>query len=238
MQLTTIWVYLASQPLLWLTLTVSVYWLARRLYATAHGFALFNPVLVSIVLLVGLLQVTGTEYSQYFHGAQFIHFLLGPATVALAVPLVGQLATLKRCFVPLSIALLVGSLTGILSTVMLCWALGVDGQMLLSLLPRSITTPIAMGVSNQIGGSAELTVVFVVVTGVLGAAFGVPLLGRLARRDPIASGFALGVTSHGIGTARAFEYSQTAGAFGGLGMGLNGALTAVLIPIIVWMLGV
>lgn len=238
MQLTTIWVYLASQPLLWLTLTVCVYWLARQLYAATRGFALFNPVLVSIVLLVELLQVTRAEYSQYFHGAQFIHFLLGPATVALAVPLVGQLATLKRSFVPLSIALLVGSLTGILSTVVLCRVLGVDGQMLLSLLPRSITTPIAMGVSSQIGGSAELTVVFVVVTGVLGAAFGVPLLGRLARRDPIASGFALGVTSHGIGTARAFEYSQTAGAFGGLGMGLNGALTAVLIPIIVWMLGV
>jgi len=236
-RLTAIWVYLASQPLLWLALTVGVYWLAKQLYDAAHGFALFNPVLVSIAVIVGLLLVTRTEYEQYFDGAQFIHFLLGPATVALAVPLIDQWPTLKRSFVPISISLLVGALTGILSTVALCRLLDVNGQMMLSLLPRSITTPIAMGVSEQIGGSAELTVVFVVMTGVLGAAFGVPLLGRLARRDPIASGFALGVTSHGIGTARAFEYSQTAGAFGGLGMGLNGALTAALIPLIVWILG-
>lgn len=237
MRLTAIWVYLASQPLLWLTLTVGVYWLAKRLYERAGGFALLNPVLVSIAVMVGLLLATHTSYQQYFDGAQFIHFMLGPATVALAVPLIEQLPTLKRSFVPISIALLVGALTGILSTVLLCKLLGVDRQMLLSLLPRSITTPIAMGVSDQIGGSAELTVVFVVITGVLGAALGMPLLGRLARRDPIASGFALGVTSHGIGTARAFEYSQTAGAFAGLGMGLNGALTAVLIPLAVWALG-
>ena len=236
MRLTAIWVYLASQPLLWLTLTVGVYWLAKRVYEATNGFALLNPVLVSIVVIVALLLATGTEYHQYFDGAQFIHFLLGPATVALAVPLVGQLPTLKRSLLPISIALLVGSLTGILSTVVLCRLLGVDTQMMLSLLPRSITTPIAMGVSDQIGGSAQLTVVFVVITGVLGAAFGVPLLGRLARRDPIATGFALGVTSHGIGTGRAFEHSATAGAFGGLGMGLNGALTAVLIPLIVWFL--
>ncbi|HEX7386666.1 MAG TPA: LrgB family protein [Castellaniella sp.] len=236
MELSAIWVYLASQPLLWLALTVSVYWLAQQLYAATHRFALFNPVLVSITTIVGLLLATHTDYDQYFDGAQFIHFLLGPATVALSVPLVGQLPTLKRNFVPISIALLVGSLTGILSTVALCRLLGIDGHMLLSLLPRSITTPIAMGVSDQIGGSAELTVVFVVITGVLGGAFGTLLLGRLTQSDPIASGFALGMTSHGIGTARAFEYSETAGAFAGLAMGLNGALTAALVPLIVWLL--
>lgn len=237
MQLNAIWVYLAQQPLLWLAVTVTVFWLARRLYTAMRGFPLFNPVLVSIAVIVGLLLVTGTRYDQYFNGAQFIHFLLGPATVALAVPLIEQLATLKRSLLPLSVALLVGALTGILSTVALCWALGVDGRMMLSLLPRSITTPIAMGVSDQIGGSAELTVVFVVITGVLGGAFGTLLLGRLMKTDPIASGFALGVTAHGIGTARAFELSEQAGAFAGLGMGLNGALTAILIPLIVWVLG-
>lgn len=237
MRLNAIWVYLASQPLLWLALTVGVYWLARQLYLKTHNFALLNPVLVSIAVIVGLLLLTGTDYQQYFDGAQFIHFLLGPATVALAVPLIEQIATLRRNLWPIAVALLVGALTGIFSTFVLCRLLGVDGRMLLSLLPRSITTPIAMGVSDQIGGSAELTVVFVVITGVLGGAFGVPLLGRLARKDPIASGFALGITSHGIGTARAFEYSQQAGAFAGLGMGLNGALTAALIPLVVWALG-
>lgn len=237
MQFDVLWVYLARQPLLWLAVTVTVYWLAKHLYTAMRSFPLLNPVMVAIAVILGLLLVTNTDYDQYFDGAQFIHFLLGPATVALAVPLIEQLATLKRSLVPLSAALLVGALTGILSTVALCWALDVDGRMMLSLLPRSITTPIAMGVSHQIGGSAELTVVFVVITGVLGAAFGPQLLGRLMQDDPIASGFALGVAAHGIGTARAFESSEQAGAFAGLGMGLNGALTAILIPLIVWALG-
>lgn len=237
MQLNAIWVYLASQPLLWLAVTVTVYWLARRLYVATGGLAVCNPVLVSIAAIVGLLLLTGTDYQPYFDGAQFIHFLLGPATVALAVPLVQQMAVLRRHLAALSAALFVGALTGILSTVALCRVMGIEGRTLLSLLPRSITTPIAMGVSDQIGGSAELTVVFVVMTGVLGAAFGVPLLGRLMRKDAIAGGFALGVTAHGIGTARAFEVNEQAGAFAGLGMGLNGALTAVLIPLVVWALG-
>ncbi len=237
MQLDAIWVYLARQPLLWLAVTVTVFWLAKQLYAATRNFPLFNPVLVSITGIVALLLFTHTDYGRYFEGAQFIHFLLGPATVALAVPLIDQVGTLKRSAVPFSVALLVGALTGILSTVVLCWVLGVDARMMLSLLPRSITTPIAMGVSDQIGGSAELTVVFVVITGVLGAAFGVPVLGRLMKKDPIAGGFALGVTAHGIGTARAFEYTEQAGAFAGLGMGLNGALTAILIPLVVWLFG-
>ena len=237
MPLNAIWVYLASQPLLWLAVTVTVFWLAKQLYAATHGLSLLNPVMVSIAAIVALLLLTHTDYQQYFDGAQFIHFMLGPATVALAVPLIEQLAALRRSLVPLSVALLVGALTGILSTVALCWALGVDGRMMLSLLPRSITTPIAMGVSEQIGGSAEITVVFVVITGVLGAAFGVPLLGRLMQKAPIAGGFALGVSAHGIGTARAFEHDGQAGAFAGLGMGLNGALSAILIPLVVWLLG-
>lgn len=236
MELTAIWVYLAQQPLLWLAVTVSVFWAARWLYLRSGGVALLHPVLVSVAVIAALLLATDTRYGQYFDGAQFIHFLLGPATVALAVPLIEQAPALRRNWLPISIALLVGSLVGIFSTVVLCRLVGIDGQMMLSLLPRSITAPIAMGVSDEIGGSAELTVVFVVMTGVLGAAFGVQLLGRLARRDPVATGFALGVTSHGIGTARAFEHSEQAGAFAGLAMGLNGALTAVLIPLVVWLL--
>lgn len=237
MPLDTIWVYLARQPLLWLTVTVTVFWLAQQLYAITGNFFLFNPVLVSIGAIVGLLLLTGTDYDQYFAGAQFIHFLLGPATVALAVPLIEQLATVRRSVLPLLAALLAGSLVGIVSTVALCRVMGVDGSIMLSLLPRFITTPIAMGVSDQIGGSAELTVMFVVITGVLGAAFGVPLLGRLIEKDPIAGGFALGVTAHGIGTARAFEHNDQAGAFAGLGMGLHGALAAILIPLVVWLFG-
>lgn len=239
MSLTRIWVYLAEQPLLWLTLTIGVFWLAKQLYFAVRQFPLLNPVLVSVAVIVALLAVTGTPYDEYFQGAQFVNFLLGPATVALAVPLAEQLETLKRAALPISIALVVGSLTGIISTLAVGWAVGIDGQMLLSLMPRSITTPIAMGVSDQVGGSAQLTAVFVIITGILGAAFGLPLLAAAGlRRDPVASGFALGVAAHGIGTARAFEYDQQAGAFSGLAMGLNGTLTAVLVPLVVWLLGV
>ncbi|AWN17286.1 LrgB family protein [Salinisphaera sp. LB1] len=237
MSFTRIWVYLAEQPLLWLTLTVGVFWLAKHLYFKARQFPLLNPVLVSVSAIVLLLSATGTPYDEYFQGAQFVNFLLGPATVALAVPLAAQIDTLKRAVLPISIALFVGALTGILSTLAIGWSLGLNGQMLLSLLPRSITTPIAMGVSDQIGGSPQLTAVFVIITGILGAAFGLPLLAALGLRDPVAGGFALGVSSHGIGTARAFEYDQQAGAFSGLAMGLNGALTALLVPLIVWLFG-
>lgn len=237
MSFTRIWVYLAEQPLLWLTITIGVFWLAKQLYFAVREFPLLNPVLVSVAAIVGLLAVTGTPYDEYFQGAQFVNFLLGPATVALAVPLAEQLETLKRAVLPIALALAVGSLTGIVSTLAIGWSLGIDGQMLLSLLPRSVTTPIAMGVSDQIGGSAQLTAVFVIITGILGAAFGLPLLAALGLRDAVAGGFALGVASHGIGTARAFEYDQQAGAFSGLAMGLNGTLTAILVPLIVWLVG-
>lgn len=235
MQLNAIWVYLSSQPLLWLTVTICLFFLAKCVYFRLNSFPLLNPVLLAIVSTIALLLATNTSYQQYFEGAQFIHFLLGPATVSLAIPLIEQIGTLKRNLIPITIALFAGSLAGILSTMFLCWLVGIDGYMLLSMLPRSITTPIAMGVSEQIGGSAELTVAFVVVTGVLGAAFGIPVLGKIMRQDPISGGFALGVTAHGIGTARAFEHSPQAGAFAGLGMSLNGALTAILIPLIVWL---
>lgn len=235
--LTTIWIYLTEKPLLWLTLTIGIFWLAQQLFRRSREFPLFNPVLVSIAALVCLLLATDIDYDQYFQGAQFINFLLGPATVALAVPLVEQMHTLKRALVPISLALLVGSLTGIMASLVIGWALGLDLQMLLSLMPRSITTPIAMGVSDQIGGSAQLTAVFVILTGIIGAALGIPLLSVCGFRDPKTLGFALGLSAHGIGTARAFEHDRQAGAFSGLGMGLNGTLTAFLVPIISWAAG-
>ncbi|RJS91032.1 LrgB family protein [Salinisphaera sp. Q1T1-3] len=235
--ITQIWVYLAEQPLLWLTLTVGIFWLAQQLYRLAGDFPLLNPVLVSVAVLVVLLLATGTPYHEYFDGAQFISFLLGPATVALAVPLASQAATLKRLWLPIAIALTVGSLTAVLSALAIGTALGLRGEMMLSMLPKSVTTPIAMGISDQIGGSPSLTAVFVILTGIVGAAIGIPLLRVLGLRDPVAKGFALGVGSHGIGTARAFEHSDRAGAFSGLAMGLNGALTAILVPIIVWLAG-
>lgn len=235
--LAEIWVYLEEQPLLWLTVTVGIFWLCQQLYRMAGEFPLLNPVLVSVIAIVILLLATSTPYDEYFDGAQFISFLLGPATVALAVPLAAEAATLKRLWLPITIALSVGSLTAILSALAIGTALGLHGEMLLSMLPKSVTTPIAMGISDQIGGSPSLTAVFVILTGIVGAAVGIPLLKAVGLRDPVVKGFALGVGSHGIGTARAFEHSDRAGAFSGLAMGLNGALTAILIPIVVWLFG-
>jgi len=232
-----IWVYLAETPLLWLAVTLIVFWLAQRLYRSTHDFPLLNPVLVSVTVLVLVLLATGTPYHAYFDGAQFIHFLLGPATVALAVPLAAQAQELKRLWLPIAIALTAGSVTAVLSAMALGWALGLTPETLLSMLPKSVTTPIAMGVADEIGGLPSLTAVLVILTGITGAVIGIPLLRLLGLRDPVAKGFAIGVAAHGIGTARAFEHSERAGAFSGLAMGLNGALTALLVPLLVWLFG-
>lgn len=236
-RITRVWVYLAETPLLWLALTVGVFWLAQQLYRSARGLALLNPVLVSILVLVALLMLTDTPYHDYFDGAQFIHFLLGPATVALAVPLAAQATELRRAWLPIAAALSAGSLTAIVSAMAIGWAVGLTPETLLSMLPKSVTTPIAMGVADEVGGLPSLTAVLVILTGITGAVIGIPLLRVLGLRDPLAKGFAMGVAAHGIGTARAFEHSERAGAFSGLGMGLNGALTAVLVPLLVWLLG-
>ncbi|MBS63516.1 LrgB family protein [Salinisphaera sp.] len=236
-RLTRIWVYIEETPLLWLALTLCVFWLAQQIYKRLGSFALLNPVLVSVVVLVIILKVTGTPYSDYFDGAQFIHFLLGPATVALAVPLAAQAAELRRYWLPITVALTAGSITAVASAMAIGWALGLDSQTLLSMLPKSVTTPIAMGVAEQIGGLPSLTAVLVILTGITGAVIGIPLLRLLGLHDPVAKGFAMGVAAHGIGTARAFEHSERAGAYSGLGMGLNGALTALLVPLLVWLFG-
>lgn len=232
-----LWVYLAETPLLWLTITLVVYQGASLLYQRSGSFPLLNPVLVAVLLLVGLLFVTGTSYQTYFDGAQFVHFLLGPATVALALPLYSYIQRLKQMLVPLVGALLVGSVVAIMSAIWIGQLLGGSEALLLSLAPKSVTTPIAMGVSEQVGGLPSLAAVFVILTGILGAMFGKEILDLLRIRDSSIRGFAIGLSSHGIGTARAFQIDEEAGAFSGLAMGLNGALTALLVPLLVRLLG-
>ena len=232
-----IWVYLSTSPLLGLTLTLLAYQAAFWIYKRVGFHPLANPVLISVAILACLLLATGTPYQAYFDGAQFVHFLLGPATVALAVPLYAQLGKLRRLALPVGVSLLAGSLTAILSAGAICWALGSSRQTILSILPKSATTPIAMGVSEGLGGLPSLTAVLVILPGILGAVVGTTVLDLLRVRDEAARGFALGVASHGIGTARAFQVSEETGAFAGLAMGLNGALTAVLVPILARLFG-
>lgn len=229
---TEIWSYLSQGPLLWLTATLAAYALGDAAFRAAKRRPLVNPVLVAVVLLAGLLWGTGTPYATYFEGAQFVHFLLGPATVALALPLWDNLAHVRHAALPILAALLAGSATAVASALGIAYALGVRGEALISLAPKSATAPVALGISEAIGGSPTLTAVLVILTGITGAMVATPLLNLLGVTDWRARGFAVGVASHGIGTARAFQVNPTAGAFAGLGMGLNAVLTALIAPLI------
>jgi predicted murein hydrolase (TIGR00659 family) len=230
--LVALWVYLAREPLMWLTVTLCAYALADRLSVAAGRHPLANPVLIAVALVAGVLLATGTPFQAYFAGAQFVHFLLGPATVALAVPLYQRRADVRRNLIPVLAALAAGSLTAILSAVSFAWLFGASGSSIASVAPKSITAPIAMGVSVELGGDAALTAVMVILTGVTGAIIVTPLMNLLGIRDYAARGFAVGLTSHGIGTARAFQVDERAGTFAGIAMGLNGLLTALMLPVL------
>jgi predicted murein hydrolase (TIGR00659 family) len=231
-QLEAIWVYLAASPLLALTLTLVAYQCGLWLYARSRQNPLVNPVLIAVLLLVGLLSATGTEYATYFDGAQFVHFLLGPATVALAIPLYRQVQRLRQSLLAIVTAVLCGSLTAVASAVGIAWLLGASREILLSLAPKSVTTPVAMGISEQLGGLPTLTAVVVILTGITGAMAGTAVLKLCRVEDSRACGLAIGVAAHGIGTARAFQIDGVAGAFSGLAMGLNALATTVLVPVL------
>ena len=236
-QLADIWVYLSATPLVGLTFTLVVYQIAHALYRRANFNPLLNPVALSVITLVLLLLVTRTSYQTYFDGAQFVHFLLGPATVALAVPLYAQMDKLKAMLLPVIGALFVGALIGIVAAVGIGWLTGASPETLRSLAPKSVTTPIAMGLAQQIGGLPSLTAILVVATGIVGATAARYVLNALRITDHSVRGFATGMAAHGIGTARAFQVSEEAGAFSGLAMGLNGLMTSLLLPLLAWLLG-
>jgi predicted murein hydrolase (TIGR00659 family) len=225
---TTLWVYLSTTPLLWLTLTLAAYAVADRIALAFGRHPLANQVIIAVALVIAALEASKTSFEVYFGGAQFVHFLLGPATVALAVPLVENWQRVKRSLVPILIALAAGSLTAIVTAVGTTALVGAPRPILASIAEKSVTTPIAMGIAEKIGGIPSLTAVLVILTGVLGAIMVTPLMNALRVRDYAARGFAVGVASHGIGTARAFQVSEEAGTFAGIAMGLNGALTALI----------
>jgi predicted murein hydrolase (TIGR00659 family) len=229
---TALWVYLAASPLLWLTLTLIAYGIAVRVWQATGTRPWLNPLVTSVAILIVALIVTRTSYETYFEGAQFIHFLLGPTTVALAIPLVENWPRVRRSAVPIAFALLAGSLTAIVSAVGIAALLGAPRPVLIAIAPKSVTAPVAMAISEGIGGIPALTAVLVIFTGIFGAMIATPLMNALGVRDYAARGFAVGVASHGLGTARAFQVSELAGVFAGLAMALNGMLTAVLLPLI------
>lgn len=235
-KLEEIWVYLSASPLLGLTLTLLAYQAAFWIYKRVGFHPLANPVLISVAILASLLLATGTPYQAYFDGAQFVHFLLGPAVVGLAVPLAREWRSVRRLAVPIAGALAAGSLVALVSAVGLAYALGASPATLLSLAPKSVTAPIAMGIAEKLSGLPALAAVFAVTTGILGAALGKYVLDACRVRDWRARGFALGLAAHGIGTARAFQVNPDAGAYAGLAFALHGLVAAILFPLGWWWL--
>lgn len=230
-----IWVYLSAGPLLHLTITLFAYQIGTAIYRRARLNPLLNPVLIAVLLLVGVLTATGTEYATYFNGAQFVHFLLGPATVALAIPLNRQFEQVRQSALAVLASIAARSLTASVSALAVGWMLGASSDALISLAPKSVTAPVAMGITEQLGGLPSPTAVLVIATGILGAMVGPKLLNLIGIKDWAARGLAIGTASHGIGTARALQVNEVAGAFSGLAMGLNALARAILLPLL-WQL--
>lgn len=225
------WAWLETSPIFGLTLTLVAYELARRLWERTGRHALLNPVLVAIVLAGGALVLLGVEYRDYLEGGRYLLFLLGPATVALALPLHYEARLVKRAALPVLLGIVVGAGVSIVVAYTVTKGLGGSEQLALSMAPKSATTPVSIALSETVGGAPALTAVFTIIAGVLGAVAGPALLSLARFRDLRVRGLALGASSHGIGTARALEEHRTEGAFAGLGMGLNALATALLLPL-------
>lgn len=225
------WADLVATPLFGITLTLVVYLLAQQLYKRVKSVWV-NPVLVSILAIILLLKGSGVEYRDYARGGDIILFLLGPSVVALAIPLYQRREEIWQRKRPILIGIFAGSLASILSASGLAWILGGSREVVLSLAPKSVTTPIAISIVEKIGGVAPLTAAIVVLTGCLGAVCGPEFCRRIGITSPIATGLAMGTAAHGIGTARMFEVDRLAGAVAGLAIGLNGLMTTFLLPII------
>ena len=232
MRLYEVWVYLQAEPLFWLTLTIGCYLFADFLYKSSGLFPLLNPVALSVALVSGCLIIFDVEYERYFNGAKFIHFLLGPATVALAIPIYLNWKVVSTERVAILATVFIGSLVAIAFTFGISYLLNIDLVTIKSLLPRNVTAPIAMGISELIGGIPSLTAIITIVTGVTGAALGTFVLDLVRIKNMSARGFAFGLTSHGIGTARAMSRDKTAGVFAAVAMGLSGVITALLLPLV------
>lgn len=232
-----IWVYLSGSPLLALILTLSAYQAGVMVYERFDRNPLANPVAIAIAIVATAITLIDMPYAKYFEGAQFVHFLLGTATVALAVPIYKGLEAMRGRILPLLAALLAGGATSIVSAVGIAKLLGADSAIIGGFYAKSVTAPIAMGIAERINVSPTLTAVFAVTTGILGAILVRFVMDAIGMKSWWQRGFAVGVAAHGIGTSRAFSVHPEAGTYASLGMGLHGVLGAVLIPLAIHLLG-
>ena len=227
-----IWVYLSGSPLFALFITLAAYQIGLWIYKSTKQNPLANPVAIAIILVATIIQSIDMPYSSYFEGAQFIHFLLGSATVSLAIPIYRGLSSLKGGSIPLIFSLITGGLVSIFSAVNIASLLGAGSNITGAMYPKSVTAPIAMGIAERIGVSPTLTAIFAVATGILGAILAPFVLNALGMKEWWQRGFAIGIGAHGIGTSRAFSIHPEAGTYASLAMGMNGVISAVAIPII------
>jgi predicted murein hydrolase (TIGR00659 family) len=225
---------LVATPLFGIVLTLTTFRIAELVYRRS-GFILLNPVFVSICSIIVFLKLTRIEYADYARGGQLILFLLGPSVVALALPLWQRREQILKRKLPILIGVCAGALASIVSAAGTAWLLGGSQEVVLSLVPKSVTTPIAIGISEKIGGIVPLTAALVVLTGCLGAICGPEFCRFIGIRKPASMGLAIGTASHGIGTARALEVDRLTGAVSGLAIGLNGLATALLVPLL-WLI--
>ncbi|MDY5632595.1 MAG: LrgB family protein [Bacteroidaceae bacterium] len=220
-----------------IAITFGFFWMSKTLQRRT-GWVLLNPILLTIAILICLLELTGIKYATYQQGGDYISFWLQPAVVALGVPLYQQLRVIRRQLMPILLSQLAGCVTGLVSVVLISKWMGAPPEIVLSLAPKSVTTPIAMEVSAATGGIPSLTAAVVVITGLLGAVFGFTVLRKGRVHSPIAQGLSMGTASHAVGTSAAMEYHRKVGAYAGLGLTLNGIFTAILTPFVLrWIMG-
>ena len=225
-----------SNPIILLAITFGIYYVARQIQKWT-GWVVLNPILITIAALIALLQLTGISYETYEQGGQYIDFWLKPAIVALGVPLYQHLGQIRRQLLPILMSQLVGCLVGIVSVTLIASALGASHEVIVSLAPKSVTTPIAMEVCKAAGGIPSLTAAIVVIVGLFGAVFGFKILEVWHVRNPFSQGISMGTAAHAVGTSRAMEKGEIYGAYSSLGLILNGVLTALLTPFVLKLLG-
>lgn len=211
--------------------------LGAQLLQRRFGVKLLNPILVSIIVLIVILSSAGIDYDTYRAGGKYIEFWLKPAVVALGLPLYKQLSTIKKQLLPLLLSELAGCVAGIVSVVALAELLGASREIIMSLAPKAVTTPIAMEISAAVGGIPALTAAVVVCTGIFGGMAGFKIVKFSHVKSPIAQGLSIGTAAHAIGTSAAMERGERYGAFSSLGLTLNGLLTALLAPFILPLIG-
>ncbi len=220
-----------------IALTFGTYFFGKLLRKWT-GWIIMNPILVAITLMIAFLKITGVSYETYNEGGHLIEFWLRPAVVALGVPLYLQLGTIKKNLAPILVAELAGCVAGIVSVVYIAQKMGASREVILSLAPKSVTTPIAMEVTKAVGGIPSLTAAVVVCVGLMCAVCGYKTMGFAHVKSPVAQGLSMGTAAHAMGTATAMGVNQIHGAYASLGLTLNGIFTSLLTPSIIPLLGV